>query len=306
MTLYEELGVHRDASASEIRRAYRKKALLSHPDKNPGDADAAHKFLRVTLAFEVLSNAEKRARYDNGEGDDAHVFDGRDFDSACDVFNEHFGQGLMRQWRPGVSVSGILIANGKRLTITIRPDGTTDETEYEEAAAERVIEHAAAEKEHGEGCQGCCHTDPPERKRATILILEEVAADDRRPRAELTLSSPSADPPASSSSGTLEQLDQEPPRQVPAGYAVGMQLYYAGPSFKSSVNNWLVQGAQGTVVGPAKAALFQGGKGVAVQFPNNKTSIDCYLHELSRSEPPTAMCVTHDAGTTQQATATAT
>ena len=62
MSLYEVLGVKRDASAAELRKAYRKLAMLSHPDKNLGVADAATRFLRVTLAYEVLSDASNRAK----------------------------------------------------------------------------------------------------------------------------------------------------------------------------------------------------------------------------------------------------
>ena len=131
MTLYDVLGVEQSASASDIRKAYRKQALLNHPDKNPGDADAKRKFLQITLAFEILSDSEKRARYDDGEGDDSHLFEGRDLDSAADLFNAHFGQGLMRQWKPGMSVSGIRVVDGKQLTITILPDGSTTEQEVE-------------------------------------------------------------------------------------------------------------------------------------------------------------------------------
>ena len=127
MSLYEALGVPRDASAAEIRRAYRKHALLNHPDKNPGDAAAASRFLRVAMAFEVLGDKNRRERYDEGEGDDEAIFEGRDF-SAADMFDAHFGQSLARQWRPGMTVSGILVDDGRRVSVTIRPDGSTEES----------------------------------------------------------------------------------------------------------------------------------------------------------------------------------
>ena len=95
MSLYEVLGVKRDASAAELRKAYRKLAMLNHPDKNLGDADAASRFLRVTLAYEVLSDASKRAKYDEGEGDDSRIFEGRDFAGASDLFDAHFGHGFI-------------------------------------------------------------------------------------------------------------------------------------------------------------------------------------------------------------------
>ena len=66
MSLYEALGVPRDASAAQIRSAYRKHALLNHPDKNPGDAAAASRFLRVAMAFEVLGD-ERRQKARGGE-----------------------------------------------------------------------------------------------------------------------------------------------------------------------------------------------------------------------------------------------
>ena len=67
MSLYEVLGVKRDASAAELRKAYRKLAMLSHPDKNLGVADAASRFLRVTLAYEVLSD-EQASKVRRGRG----------------------------------------------------------------------------------------------------------------------------------------------------------------------------------------------------------------------------------------------
>ena len=61
---YKVLGVERKASADDIRKAYRKLAMQHHPDKNPGDKKAEDKFKEINEAYQVLSDEQKRARYD--------------------------------------------------------------------------------------------------------------------------------------------------------------------------------------------------------------------------------------------------
>jgi DnaJ-class molecular chaperone len=70
-TPYEVLGVKPDASAEEIRKSYRKLAKQFHPDLNPGKPEAEERFKAVSAAYDLLSDPEKRARYDRGEIDES-------------------------------------------------------------------------------------------------------------------------------------------------------------------------------------------------------------------------------------------
>lgn len=63
---YADLGVSKNATADEIKKAYRKLAFKYHPDQNPGDKVAEEKFKKITAAYDVLGDEEKRRQYDNG------------------------------------------------------------------------------------------------------------------------------------------------------------------------------------------------------------------------------------------------
>ena len=66
---YQVLGVKREASQEEIQKAYRKLAKKLHPDLNPGNKKAEENFKEVTAAYDLLSDADKRGRFDRGEID---------------------------------------------------------------------------------------------------------------------------------------------------------------------------------------------------------------------------------------------
>ena len=89
---YELLGVARDASAEDIKKAYRRQALQFHPDRNPGDAKAEAQFKAVTEAYQVLSDADKRAAYDRyGEAGLKEPHGYADVNEALRDFMRNFG-----------------------------------------------------------------------------------------------------------------------------------------------------------------------------------------------------------------------
>jgi len=98
---YEILGVSKEATKEEIKKAYRKQALKFHPDKNPGDKKSEENFKEAAEAYEVLSNDEKKARYDRyghaGMGNSGSNFGGQNmtmddiFSSFGDIFGDAFG-----------------------------------------------------------------------------------------------------------------------------------------------------------------------------------------------------------------------
>src|SRR5260221_9426431 len=89
---YEVLGVDREVTAQELKSAYRKVALQYHPDRNPGNREAEDKFKEASEAYEVLSDPEKRARYDQF-GHAQSPFEGFGFSgSVNDIFGDIFGE----------------------------------------------------------------------------------------------------------------------------------------------------------------------------------------------------------------------
>ena len=154
---YEVLGVSRGASEDEIKKAYKKMARKYHPDLNPGDKTAEEKFKEVNEAYEVLSDADKKARYDQyghagvdpnfGAGGFGGGFDGSfDFGDLGDIFGSFFGGGFGGGRRPNPNAP----QRGESIRMSIA-------ISFEEAAfgcekAVTVERYETCDTCHGNGC----------------------------------------------------------------------------------------------------------------------------------------------------------
>ncbi len=131
---YDVLGVGRDASPDDIKKSYRDLAFKHHPDKNPGDEAAEEKFKEATEAFEVLSDADKRAQYDQfgaaGIGAGPSGFGPTDFDmnDALRTFMNAFrGEGIFEDLFGGAGVRGGRPGKRKGSDIRVRLKLTLEE-----------------------------------------------------------------------------------------------------------------------------------------------------------------------------------
>ena len=119
---YEVLGVSKNADEGEIKKAYRKLALKFHPDKNPDDASAEEKFKEAAEAYEVLSNAEKKAQYDRfghaGMGGAGGFGGGMNMDDIFSQFGDIFGGAFGGSF--GGSRGGSRVVKGTNLRVKMK------------------------------------------------------------------------------------------------------------------------------------------------------------------------------------------
>ncbi len=137
---YEILSIERTASGDEIKRAYRKLAMKFHPDRNPGDQAAESKFKECAEAYEVLSDAEKRQRYDQYghaglKGQAGHDFSHMNAGDIFSMFEDIFGGGMGGGRRggrrgPGGTQRGYDLETQTQITLNEAFTGTTTDIEF--------------------------------------------------------------------------------------------------------------------------------------------------------------------------------
>ena len=226
---YEILGISKGASAAEIKKAYRKKAIQYHPDKNPGDAKAEEMFKKAAEAYEVLSDPDKRSRYDQfghaafeGGGFGTGGMNMEDiFSQFGDIFGSAFGGGF--GGFGGFGGGATRRVKGSNLRIRVKL--TLDEVAHGVEKKVKVKRKRQAEGVTYKTCPTCNGAGQVTKITNTILGRMQTATT------------------CSSCGGTGQVLDKRPSDadaqglkiveetvsiKIPAGVEDGMQLKVSG------------------------------------------------------------------------------
>lgn len=223
MDFYQLLGVSRSASQDEIKRAYRKLARELHPDANPGDTEAEARFKQVAEAYEVLSDPEKRARYDRFGSSGARMGDPFTGSGLGDLFDAFFNAGARSDAGPqrGVDLEVVAelsledVVNGEAKEVTVRTAVPCDICEAT----------GAAPGSQALRCDQCGGTGQVRQVRQSILGQMVTTATCARCSGEgVTISNPCSD-----CSGEGRRVEEQTyVVDVPAGVNDGATLRLTG------------------------------------------------------------------------------
>ncbi|MEA5006220.1 MAG: molecular chaperone DnaJ [Rikenellaceae bacterium] len=242
---YEVLGVTKGASADEIKKAYRKLALKYHPDKNPGDKDAEEKFKEAAEAYDVLSNPDKKSRYDqfghagmsgaaSGGGFSGAGFSMEDiFSQFGDIFGGHFGGGFGGFGSfGGSSRGGRRVNRGSDIRIRVKLD--LKEIAHGAEKKVKINKQVACPLCNGRGavseadihtCETCKGTGQVTRVTQTILGTMQTSSVCPTCHGEgKRVVKPC---PKCGGDGLVKEME-EISFKIPAGVAQGMQLTVQG------------------------------------------------------------------------------
>lgn len=223
---YDILGVSKSASASEIKSAYRKKAIKYHPDKNPGNEVAEEKFKKAAEAYEVLSDPDKRARYDQfghqafqGGAGGGGGFGGMNMDDIFSQFGDIFGGGFSGFGGRG----GMRRVKGSdmRVRVKLTLEEVTNGVEKKIKLKRRVVASGTTYQT----CSTCNGTGHVTRIQNTILGRMQTSA----PCSVCSGSGQIIDKrePGTDAQG-MKQVEETVTIKIPAGVVDGMQLKMSG------------------------------------------------------------------------------
>ena len=233
---YEILGISKGASTNEIKKAYRKKAIEFHPDKNPGDKGAEANFKKAAEAYEVLSDPQKKSQYDQfghsafesggfgGAGGSMNMDD--IFSQFGDIFGSAFGGG-------GFGGFGQSQARGKGSNLRIRVQLSLKEVVNGAEKKIKVRRKVQAQGVSYTTCGTCKGRGQVMRVSNTILGRMQSAST--CPKCNGSGQTISNRPSGSDANGLVEQ-EETVSIKIPAGVEEGMQLKVTGKGNEAAGN----------------------------------------------------------------------
>ena len=225
---YDILGVSKSASEAEIKKAYRKKAIQFHPDKNPGDTKAEENFKKAAEAYEILGNSEKRRQYDqfghaafeNGGAGGGMNMDAI-FSQFGDIFGSAFGGGFGGFGGFGGGGSRRVKGTNLRIQLKLSLEEIADGVDKKVKVKRKVQADGVAYK----SCSNCNGTGQVTKIQNTILGRMQTAA----PCGTCQGSGQLLDKkPAGADAQGLEVKEETVSIQIPGGVEDGMQLKVSG------------------------------------------------------------------------------
>jgi molecular chaperone DnaJ len=222
---YEILGITKSASEAEIKKAYRKKAIEFHPDKNPGDKQAEEKFKEAAEAYEILSDAQKKAKYDqyghqafDGGGGGGGFGGGMNMDDIFSQFGDIFGGGGFGGGFGGGG-GGQRRAKGSNLRIKVKL--TLEEIANGVEKKVKVKRKIQAQGVKYKTCSTC--NGQGQVLRVTNTILGRMQSASTCPACGGTGQSIESKPANADAQGMILE-DETVSIKIPAGVVDGMQL----------------------------------------------------------------------------------
>ena len=224
---YEVLGVSKSASADEIKKAYRKKAIQFHPDKNPGDAEAEENFKEAAEAYEVLSDAQKKQRYDQFGHDGMRggfggAGGGMSMDDIFSQFGDIFGGGAFDSFFGG---GGSRRARRKGSNLRIKLKLDLFEIAHGVEKKIKVNRLVKADGVSYKSCSTCGGSG--QVRRAVNTMLGQMVSTSSCPACNGAGQLIDHRPPGVDQSGLISK-EEVINIKVPAGVGDGMQLSMSG------------------------------------------------------------------------------